>query len=236
MALVPPNWHIHRDADGLAQALAEAIVRIAAESIARRGAFHLVLAGGHTPADTYARLPKLGRRWQNWHLYYGDERYLPLGHPERNDSMVESLWTARVPLPVRQHHRLQVAENLEEAAVAYARDLPPQPFDLVLLGLGEDGHCASLFPGCDWGMEADAPAVLPVRAAAKPPPQRISLSGWRLRRSRHVFFLVTGAGKADAVARWRAGETLPAAVIGAGAEVWLDPEAASWPVAESVTG
>jgi len=229
MAPVAPNWHIHRDADELAQALAEAIARIAAESIAQRGAFHLVLAGGHTPSATYARLPQLGRRWQDWHLYYGDERYLPAGDPQRNDSMVTAQWTAKVPIPARQHHRLTLAGTLEEAAAIYARALPSQDFDLVLLGLGEDGHCASLFPGGDWGMEADAPAVLPVFDAVKPPPKRISLSAWRLRRSRRIFFLVTGAGKADAVARWRSGEHIPAAVVGAGAEVWLDPDAARWP-------
>ncbi len=229
MALATPNWHIHRDADHLAQALAEAIARIAAESIAQRGAFHLVLAGGHTPASTYARLPQLGRRWQDWHLYYGDERYLPPGHPERNDSMVEAQWTGKVPIPAQQHHRLALVDDPEAAAVAYARILPPQDFDLVLLGLGEDGHCASLFPGHDLGLDADAPAVLAVDNAAKPPPRRITLSGWRLLRSRKRFFVVTGAAKAAAISRWRAGEPLPAAQLGAGAEVWMDPEAARWP-------
>jgi 6-phosphogluconolactonase len=86
-------------------------------------------------------------------------------------------------------------------------------FDLVLLGLGEDGHTASLFPGHDWGVRSDAPDVIAVFDAPKPPPQRVSLSAARLSRAREVLFLVEGIAKRDAVARWRMGANIPARSI-----------------------
>ncbi len=102
----------------------------------------------------------------------------------------------------------------DTAAQRYVRELAGvDTFDLVLLGLGEDGHTASLFPGHDWGERADAPAALAVHDAPKPPPARVSLSAWRLARARSVLFLVSGRDKRDAVTRWQRGERLPAAAI-----------------------
>jgi 6-phosphogluconolactonase len=100
-------------------------------------------------------------------------------------------------------------------------------FDVVLLGLGEDGHTASLFPGAGWGVPADSPDTLAVIGAPKPPPERVSLSASRLRRASHVFFLVSGAGKCDAVRRWRAGEIIPASAVmpANGVDVLLDAAA-----------
>ncbi len=86
-------------------------------------------------------------------------------------------------------------------------------FDLTLLGLGEDGHTASLFPGREWGTEPDSPDALAVLDAPKPPAQRVSLSAARLSRSRQVIFLVSGESKRDALARWRASENIPARAI-----------------------
>ncbi len=94
----------------------------------------------------------------------------------------------------------------------------------MLLGLGEDGHTASLFPMHDWGAAPDSPDVLAVFDAPKPPPQRVSLSAARLSRAREVLFLVAGESKRDAVKRWRAGEQLPAAAIqpAAGVDVLVE--------------
>jgi 6-phosphogluconolactonase len=96
--------------------------------------------------------------------------------------------------------------------------------DLVLLGLGEDGHTASLFPGHDWGVVPNSPDVLAVFDAPKPPPQRVSLSAARLSRAREVLFLVEGASKRDAVARWRMGADIPARSVrpSAGVDVLVE--------------
>ena len=86
-------------------------------------------------------------------------------------------------------------------------------FDLVLLGVGEDGHTASLFPGHEWGSAANAPAALAVHDAPKPPPDRVSLSAWRLGKAQKVMFFVTGESKRQAVRTWRDGSVIPAAAI-----------------------
>ena len=86
-------------------------------------------------------------------------------------------------------------------------------FDLVLLGLGEDGHTASLFPSQDWGEGQESADALPVFNAPKPPPERVSLSAQRLGKAEQVLFLVTGAGKREAVSRWQAGDPIPASAI-----------------------
>ena len=92
-------------------------------------------------------------------------------------------------------------------------ELANHEFDLVLLGLGDDGHTASLFPGHTWGEESGAPAAIAVHNAPKPPPDRVSLSAARLSTSRAVIFLVSGEAKHQAVADWRSGRHIPASVI-----------------------
>jgi 6-phosphogluconolactonase len=221
-----PVWHLYSDAERLAERLAAAIARLAAEAIAARGAFYWVLAGGNTPRAVYNWLPQYGRQWQHWHLYYGDERCLPPGDAERNSALVNDTALGDVPIPLGQHHVIAAEQSAEAAAAAYCIVLPSHRFDLVLLGMGEDGHCASLFPGQEAGFAPDAPAALPVHHSPKPPADRVSLSAARLQHTRALFFVVTGASKAPAIARWRAGEDLPAARLGAGADVWLD--AAAW--------
>jgi 6-phosphogluconolactonase len=113
-----------------------------------------------------------------------------------------------------QVHAIPAELGPTEGARRYAALLAGVPsFDLVLLGLGEDGHTASLFPGDETGFARDAPDAVPVFAAPKPPPQRVSLSADRLGRTRHLFFLVAGADKATVLSRWRAGASIPAARI-----------------------
>lgn len=223
-----PRWHVaENEADWLARALAY-IHAAEAAALAERGEFHIVLAGGGTPARVYEALAGESHTWLRWRIWYGDERCLPVGHPERNASMAESAWLKRVPIPGANIRPIPTELGARAGAEAYARALAGTGrFDLVLLGLGEDGHTASLFPGKDPGEAPDAPAALPVFAAPKPPAERVSLSARRLSDARRVLFLVAGPGKREVVAAWRAGRPIPAAAVrpAGGVDVLIDQSA-----------
>jgi 6-phosphogluconolactonase len=202
------RWHsFDSDSAWLAGALTH-VADAERAALAARGEFHLVLAGGETPRRLYQALLEETHEWSRWRLWFGDERCLPPGHAERNSTLAEKL-AGRVD--AEHVHPIPGELGPRAAAAAYAETLADMAeFDLVLLGLGEDGHTASLFPGYRLDTTADA---VPVFDAPKPPPERVSLSPSRLARAHQVLFLVRGAGKRVAVARWRAGDTLPAADI-----------------------
>lgn len=222
------RWQWFEDATMVRDAAVDYIRRAASEAIGGRGEFHLVLAGGSTPRAVYQLLAQLATDWGRWHVYFGDERVLPADDSERNSKMAFDAWLSQVPIPAHQIHAMPTESGLVAAAERYAALMQATPeFDLVLLGLGEDGHTASLFPGHELGNAPDAPDVLTVRDAPKPPPERLSLSAHRLSRARHVLFLVTGAGKREPVSRWKRGEAIPAAAIRCdnGVDVLLDAAA-----------
>ncbi|MFA5242342.1 MAG: 6-phosphogluconolactonase [Sulfuricella sp.] len=217
-------WHEYPDVALLYQRAAEGIERVAAEAIARQGAFSIVLAGGGTPRAVYQHLRHIHTEWRAWHVYFGDERCLPVDDPERNSVMAGECWLGHVPIPDAQIHRIPVQLGAEAAALRYSTVLEEiENFDLVLLGLGQDGHTASLFPGQEWGREETQAAVLAVHDAPKPPLDRVSLSAWRLSHAARVWFLVTGQDKREAVQAWRTHENIPAASIvpHRGVEIWL---------------
>lgn len=218
----PPQrcrWHAVAGREALRQRAVQWILEAAAAAIGARGEFRLVLAGGETPRAVYRTLRHRSADWPAWHIYFGDERCLPAGDAARNSRIAGAAWLDRVPIPAAQVHIIPAELGARRAADAYAESLRESAgfgdcdFDLVLLGLGEDGHTASLFPGHDWGTEAGAPDTLAIGDAPKPPPDRVSLSAARLSRARQVLFLVTGAGKRGALADWRAGKLLPAGSI-----------------------
>ncbi|WHZ18390.1 MAG: 6-phosphogluconolactonase, eukaryotic type [Rhodanobacteraceae bacterium] len=223
------RWHVFPDdASLLAHALAR-VLAAAHKAIAQHGAFDIVLAGGNTPRKLYRALRHADTDWTRWHIWYGDERCAPPNDPERNSKMARDEWLDHVAIPVANVHAIPAEHGARDAAVLYARELRAvDTFDLVLLGLGEDGHTASLFPGHDWGAHTDSPDVLAVSGAPKPPPERVSLGAQRLSNAHQVLFLVEGAGKRDAVAAWKRGDTIPAASIApeAGVDVLLDTAAA----------
>lgn len=222
------RWHVAVDAaDWLARAVAFTL-EAEAEALADHGEFRICLAGGGTPERLYQALAGMTRAWAHWQIWYGDERCLPAGHAARNSCLAERAWLKRVAIPAANVHTIPAELGARAGAEVYARQLAGAGrFDLVLLGLGEDGHTASLFPGHDWGAAADAPAALAVFDAPKPPPERISLSARRLAETEHALFLASGAGKRAAVAAWRAGRAIPAAAIrpAAGVDVLLDQTA-----------
>ena len=221
------EWTRLEDAAAVAETASERIQQAAARAIRQHGFFRLVLAGGSTPKLAYQLLARSDSQWQYWHLYFGDERCLPAGHPDRNSRMVHTSLSGQVPIPVAQVHPIPAELGAEAAAGDYRRLLRGVlPFQMVLLGLGEDGHTASLFPGHQHPRDE---LVVPVHDAPKPPPDRVSLSASALADTENLLFLVTGAGKRDAVMRWRGNEAIPANLIRTRgrAEVLIDQ--AAWP-------
>jgi 6-phosphogluconolactonase len=224
------EWRAFADPDALVDALADALQAEAEAAIAARGVFHLVLAGGTTPFALYRALAERNAGDARWHIWYGDERCLPADHPGRNSVMVETAWLAASRIPPENRRPIPAERGAPEAAAIYAGWLSGVPdFDVALLGVGEDGHTASLFPGHEWGDAPDGPDALAVTDAPKPPPARVSLSAARLNRSTQVWFVVTGANKRDALQRWARCEVLPVAAVHGKEETvaWLD--AAAWP-------
>ena len=205
------RWASFETQDAINQATVNRILAAANEGIAARGAFSIVLAGGSTPKSVYALLKDASADWSKWHVYHNDDRCLPVDHVERNSLMARTTWLNHVAIPANQIHDIPAELGNIEGAKAYAKTLAGVPtFDLVLLGLGEDGHTASLFP--NQAVDNSANAV-PVFDAPKPPADRITMSQQRLSNTREVIFLVTGAGKQEAVDNWRKGVAIPATLI-----------------------
>lgn len=204
------------DADALATRAAALIVDAAREAISGRGRFTLVLSGGSTPENTYSQLARDENRsaidWSRTFLFVGDERFVAADDAANNLAMIRRSLIERVPvppanvLPIRTDY-----PSVAAAAAAYNTTLEqffklsvgsgPPRFDLVLLGLGDDGHTASLFPGkpalevSDVWVTSSPPGVLP------PPVDRITLTFPILNRARQILFLVAGAKKANVVRR-----------------------------------
>ncbi len=199
------------DADAAARRAATEIAEVIAGARAHRGRAHVALAGGSTPRRAYELLAGMVDEWEGVELWYGDERCVEPDDPDSNHQMVaESLLeaiAARSLAPPREH-RIAGELGASEAARRYSSQLREQlpagersmpELDLALLGLGEDGHTASLFPGHPQ-VVAEDDVCLAVFDAPKPPPERVTLSMPVLRAAARTVLLVSGAGKADALA------------------------------------
>ncbi len=236
--------HIGEDLQATAAAAADRWETLAAQAIRERGAFHVALAGGSTPQTLYRLLATLPRRqridWRAVRIWFGDERCVPPDHPDSNYRMAQETLLSPLAVAPSRVYRMRGEAEPMAAACEYEellqrhlpradRPLAPPQLDLLLLGLGRDGHIASLFPGTAILEEESS------LAAAVFVPQ---LSAWRLSltypaidAARHVMMLVAGADKADIVAAafsaraadYPVGQLRP----GAGLEWYLDRAAAS---------
>jgi 6-phosphogluconolactonase len=220
------------------------IARRAAAAVGARGRFDVALAGGTTPRRTYQLLAEAPRReavpWAGVHVFFGDERSVPPHHLESNYRMAREALLDRVPIPPGQVHRIHAeATDAEAAARDYEAEmrqalglgpLAVPRLDLVLLGMGADGHVASLFPGSDALSEERLLALAVL--SPKPPPRRITLTLLALNAAAAVVVLVAGLEKAERLAevlQGRGDPGLPARRLRpAGELLWLaDAEAAS---------
>ena len=194
----------------MAQTTLALLLQVAAEAISARGRFVLALAGGTTPIPLYKLLARTTVDWERWHLAYTDERCLPYGHPQRNSTMVEENWLRPTGFPDQNHYMPDMERQPEKAAAAYAAAIEELlPLDIALLGIGEDGHTASLFPGHQYPDEI----VVAVHDAPKPPPTRISLSYTTLNAARVVCYLVSGIEKYAVLEAYTNGVDIPATHI-----------------------
>lgn len=203
---------VYPNPTALAEGAAEALARLTEKAIAQQGKFRLALAGGNTPRLLYERLaqtPYLEQiEWSKVEIFFGDERCVPPDHPDSNFRMAHESLLGRVSIPPEQIHRMRgeidpvlAAREYEAALKAVFGSVLPA-FDLLLLGLGEDGHTASLFPGST-ALKHQKHWVTAVEHHRLPPPLviRISLTLPALNAAREVWFLVSGAGKANILKR-----------------------------------
>jgi 6-phosphogluconolactonase len=177
-------------AEDLADALAEQIIA----AVADRGFCHMVFPGGRSPRQVLERLREQDIPWGALHLYPSDERCVPVGNPERNDRLVDELLFNHVSLPPENLHRIPAELGPEEGALRYSDLLDKTPrFDIVLLGMGLDGHTASLFP--NHPALRDMRQAVPVWNAPKPPSLRVSIGLKRLTDALTRLVIVLGNGK-----------------------------------------
>lgn len=204
---VARRLRVFRDLEAASAVLASRIAAHARLAVRRRGRFVLVLSGGSTPQALYRRLARFGPRtfpWRATEVFFGDERCVGPRSAESNYAAARRALLAHVPVPARRVHRIE-GERGARAARDYAERIgpigsrSPPRFDLVLLGVGPDGHTASLFPGRP-AMRERRRSVVPVPRAGCPPwVPRITLTLPALASAREVAFLVAGAEKATAV-------------------------------------
>jgi 6-phosphogluconolactonase len=205
-----PRVEVHESADELAASVAGAFVTLVAARQAAGEIPDVVLTGGTIADKIHHEIARLGADidvdWSRVSFYWGDERYVPPDSDDRNDKKArQALLDAIGVDPARVHPIPSTADadSVESAATAYAetvRDKGTGAFDLVMLGVGPDGHVASLFPGFPQ-LDVDDRIAVAVTDSPKPPPERISLTFTALNQAGEVWFLVSGEAKADAVAR-----------------------------------
>lgn len=224
------------DGKALTRAAAVFFVAKARAALQANRRFSVALSGGSTPRALYQLLAETPLVWQNIHLFWGDERCVPPDHADSNYRMTAESLLTRIAIPPENVHRIPGELPPEEAALRYEDELQTYfgaapRFDLVLLGMGDDGHTASLFPGSPALAESVRWAVAAEHSAPPPPlVSRVTLTFGVFNAARQVIFLVSGAGKAARLAEIRRGEgSLPAARIqpASGELLWLVEQSAA---------
>lgn len=233
---------VYKDTAELEQNAAEEIARVMQTAINERGTCFVVLSGGETPRQIYRRLGREPLKdqvnWNKVHLFFSDERSVSPYDSQSNYGMVERSLLSWIDIPRPQVHRIKGETNPELAAEEYEADLRSafgeneMRFDLVLLGIGEDGHMASIFPGTR-ALDEQTAFVLPVTSPTQPP-QRVTLTFPIINAAREILFLVSGKRKASIVQRVlgaaKSSRDLPASMVrpADGILRWMiDHEAAS---------
>lgn len=204
------DTRVFPDLDALSRGALDELLRIMQDAVKQRGRFSIALSGGRTPARLYTLWAKegAGTPWDRVHLFWGDERYVPHDDPLSNYRMTRETLIDHVPIPATNVHPVptglpdpaKAAEAYESQLRAFFGSAPPA-LDLQLLGLGGEGHTASLFPGSP-ALEEKQRWVVAVEVEAKPP-RRLTMTPVVLNQGRNTFFLVAGADKREILAALR---------------------------------
>jgi 6-phosphogluconolactonase len=242
-----PRIVLHPDGPVLASAVAARLVTKLVDVLATRDVAHLVLTGGTIGIGTLASLGQLPAReavdWSRVHLWWGDERFVPAGDKDRNETQARDALLDELPLNPEFVHPMAPSDgpdggDAEAAAERYAAELAKYApagadapeFDVLLLGMGPDGHIASLFPEHP-GTHEVTPSAIAVHNSPKPPPDRLSLTFRVIQAAREVWVVASGAEKAEAVAKALSGaeqvEVPAAGALGTEATLWLIDRAAA---------
>lgn len=218
------NLRIFSTLQQLGAAAASEVAQLSAEAIAVRGRFVIALSGGSLPKLLGPALAAESQiNWSAWHVCWSDERCVPLDHPDRNYTLAKQYLFDHVAIPPNQIYNPDTSLDPSTTAAAYQTTLAqrffsspprlPARFDLILLGLGEDGHTASLFPGHPLLQETER-WVAPIFDSPKPPPERITLTLPVLNSACHVAFITAGASKAEILPQvFAAASHLPAHLV-----------------------
>jgi 6-phosphogluconolactonase len=238
------EMQIFPDQAALADEAARRFVALAQAAITAHGRFSVALSGGSTPRGLYERLAQPPYHdqidWDNVHVFWGDERYVPPDNSESSFRMAREALLAHVPIPAANIYPMPTVGGTPEAAAsAYAETITAffgaeQPrFDLILLGMGPDGHTASLFPGAPELTAPSGDLVIVVRDAPKPPPTRLSFTLALINAAANVLFVIAGADKAATLREVLRGPLEPARLPSQGVRpaqgtlVWLVDTAAA---------
>ncbi|HHJ34646.1 MAG TPA: 6-phosphogluconolactonase [Gammaproteobacteria bacterium] len=217
------EFKVYKNSEAVAQAATDYLSRQIKSCVEKKGICHVVLPGGSTPARCLALLSEKKLPWNNIHWYPGDERCYPIGHAERNDTMIKAKLFTRQENMSEHFHPVPAELGPEQGAENYAELLDAVgSMDIVVLGMGEDGHTASLFPG-NIALE-DSRSAVPVYDAPKAPDERVSVGLTMLKDAGECIVITTGKNKHDALAKLEEGASLPVAQVGV--DVWFVDRAA----------
>ena len=205
------KWFVYDEFDAVSKAAADFIAEKIGDCLSHQDVCHVILPGGNTPATCLRYLAKKEIAWEKIHWYLGDERCYPQAHSERNDVMLDkNFWSF---LGKTNIHLIASELGAEKAAELYREEISQvDHFDIAFLGMGEDGHTASLFP-MNKALD-DSRSVVPVYDSPKPPGDRVSLGIDTLRKSHCRVVLTCGVSKSPIIKRIKEGEFLPINCIG----------------------
>jgi 6-phosphogluconolactonase len=214
---MPADWQTFDTEASLVSAVADLVELRCRQAITSGGQFHLVFPGGRSIVPVLQELATRSIDWHGVHLYMTDERCVPLGDQERNDRLVDDYLLSIIDADGLVFHRIPAERGPDVGAIEFASELQHlPPFDLVILGMGEDGHTASLFMD---SLDEEPTDVRPVHYSPKPPPERVSLGFNRLTGAHERIVLAMGKSKQPVIGQIRSGQMFP--IVRASPDSWF---------------